>query len=271
MLDEVLDSARFPDRRCPDTVSEHIEKCPSCRMETERLRRAAQVWTPLQLGRADMLRLRLRTLKALRRPRRSARQWRGIGLAVVGVLIIGGGAFAAGLSIRTTQGGDTLTWPAAVAQTQPAQTRDGQHQRAAEVFEASEPELELEAVAPSLEPSPAPPSDSLAAMPARETDQDKRQQPRREAGERQTASQREAPRWLEAATAMRDHDAPRAEVALRALESSEDPITRDAASLALAELWIKGGQVTRARPLLVRLSASGATPLIRRRAAALLP
>jgi hypothetical protein len=76
--------------------------------------------------------------------------------------------------------------------------------------------------------------------------------------------------WTEAAQALSKNDAVRAEAALERLGHADSAATRDSARLSLAQLWLSQGRNTRARRLLGELSASGATPFIRRRASELL-
>jgi hypothetical protein len=76
--------------------------------------------------------------------------------------------------------------------------------------------------------------------------------------------------WERAAQALKARDVPRAENALGELAQSQDAATRDAALLARAQLWISQGRSAEARPVLETLAKTGATPLVRRRAAELL-
>jgi len=76
--------------------------------------------------------------------------------------------------------------------------------------------------------------------------------------------------WARVARALSASDWLRADEALVELSATSDPATRDAAELARAELWIAHGRGGALRASVERLSAFGATPLIRRRAARLL-
>jgi hypothetical protein len=76
--------------------------------------------------------------------------------------------------------------------------------------------------------------------------------------------------WAIAAEAMRNGKIREADRAFADLSLSADPRERDAAKLARAELWMANGHAAEARPLLAELAASGATPLVRKRAQALL-
>jgi hypothetical protein len=76
--------------------------------------------------------------------------------------------------------------------------------------------------------------------------------------------------WARVAQALSASDWTSADRALVELCSASDPATRDAATLARAELWIAHGQGASFRASVERLAQTGFTPLIRRRAARLL-
>jgi hypothetical protein len=76
--------------------------------------------------------------------------------------------------------------------------------------------------------------------------------------------------WATAAEAMRSGKVQEADRAFADLSFSADPRERDAAKLARAELWMANGHAAEARPILAELAATGATPLVRKRAQALL-
>lgn len=76
--------------------------------------------------------------------------------------------------------------------------------------------------------------------------------------------------WMRAAEALRRGDTAAAEAALERLSQSPRTATRQAAELALAQLWFSGGQRQRAKPLLVRLAEQAEAPVVRRRARELL-
>lgn len=77
--------------------------------------------------------------------------------------------------------------------------------------------------------------------------------------------------WIEAAQALRENHAARAEAALGRLGQSDDVATRDSARLSLAQLWLSEGKRDAAEQILRELSTKGATPFVRRRAQELLP
>jgi hypothetical protein len=76
--------------------------------------------------------------------------------------------------------------------------------------------------------------------------------------------------WVRVAEALSERDWTAADRALNELSANGDPATRDAADLARAELLIARGEAGSLRPLVERLARSGATGLVRTRAAALL-
>jgi hypothetical protein len=76
--------------------------------------------------------------------------------------------------------------------------------------------------------------------------------------------------WTRAEAALARGDRAEADRALAELSTHEQPAVRDAAALSRAQLWMAAGQAERARPVLERLSARGATAIVRKRAADLL-
>jgi hypothetical protein len=76
--------------------------------------------------------------------------------------------------------------------------------------------------------------------------------------------------WARAADALRENDFADADRAFDELCRAPDAPTRDAARLARAQLWIANGRGAEVRPVLVDLAATGATALVRQRAAELL-
>jgi hypothetical protein len=76
--------------------------------------------------------------------------------------------------------------------------------------------------------------------------------------------------WERVAKALEAGDFSTADAALNDLTTSGDNHARDAAALARAQLWITQGRGGEARGTLQHLAQHGKTPLIRRRAAALL-
>ena len=76
-----------------------------------------------------------------------------------------------------------------------------------------------------------------------------------------------APAWARAAEALRLNDFAAADRAFSDLGHAPDAATRDAARLARAQLWIAHGRAKEVTPVLQDLAATGATPLVRQRAA----
>lgn len=73
--------------------------------------------------------------------------------------------------------------------------------------------------------------------------------------------------WVAAAEAMRTGDYGAADRAFGDLTASPDARTRDEARLARAQVWVAQGRTAEARRELEQLAVSGATPLVRSRAA----
>jgi hypothetical protein len=86
-------------------------------------------------------------------------------------------------------------------------------------------------------------------------------------GSRSGASSGSVRAWARAASALREDNFDEADRAFDELCKAADPSTRDAARLARAQLWISRGREAAVRPILEQLAESGATPLIRQRAA----
>lgn len=73
--------------------------------------------------------------------------------------------------------------------------------------------------------------------------------------------------WIDAAAALRAGDYARAEQMFGEIARSADTRTRDEARLARAQVWLAQGRRSEAEPELEDLAGSGATPLVRQRAA----
>ncbi len=73
--------------------------------------------------------------------------------------------------------------------------------------------------------------------------------------------------WARAAEALRKDDFDGADRAFNELCGAPDAATRDAARLARAQLWIAHGRGAAVRPVLQNLATTGATALVRERAA----
>jgi hypothetical protein len=73
--------------------------------------------------------------------------------------------------------------------------------------------------------------------------------------------------WIDAAAALRAGDYARAEQMFGEIARSPDARTRDEARLARAQVWLAQGRRSEAEPELEDLAGSGATPLVRQRAA----
>jgi hypothetical protein len=78
-------------------------------------------------------------------------------------------------------------------------------------------------------------------------------------------------KWAAVAKSLRSKNYERAQRSLNELSQSGDAVERDTARLSLAQLWLQQGKTAQAQKLLRDLSASGASPFIRKRAGELLP
>jgi hypothetical protein len=95
-------------------------------------------------------------------------------------------------------------------------------------------------------------------------------QPRAASPERPSASPpsgKPGTGWIDAAAALRAGDYVRAEQMFGEIARSADARTRDEARLARAQVWLAQGRRSDAEPELEELAGSGATPLVRQRAA----
>jgi hypothetical protein len=225
---------------------EHLATCDDCRDAVGFLRRAREHQTP-NLSAEELSTLRLRVLPRLSWQQRPARRLRRPGLSL---------AFAVGVTAAASiAAGSLFVWR-------------GLGQREVEAARAV-PHAALPGPAPKQSPGPVatpqsviPPEPLQPATPA---------VPSTGARSMSTAPKAVASGlWSDAASALKADDLPRAERALGQLVEDSDSVTRDSAQLALAEIWMKNKQVSRARAALERLARSGATPAIRQRAGRLL-
>lgn len=224
---------------------DHLRECESCATElTQRLRWFAS-WDRSEPSPATIARLRFNAGSSRRRastPR--------LALAyAMAALLATGLASATGYFWQRAESEPERIPPAHPAASERANPPRPAAVRGEPAAVTSTPQLEA--------PAPEPESSKAAST-----------QPN---APRAATSAQVAETWSEAATALRQGDAQRATRALDDLSRSRDAATRDAARLALAELWMSQGNVVKARPVLQTLSGSGATPLIRKRAQELLP
>jgi hypothetical protein len=163
--------------------------------------------------------------------------------------------------------GDLADDPTAAA---PVESREAGAPSGPAALEVSVEQLPVAApVAPAPAPAPAPTAASPASAPARVATPALASTPESGHHVASTPTAAAPPRssWTLAATAMRAGDYAAAEAAFSDLASSPDASTRDAARLARAQVWIAQGHASKARGTLEDLSTSGATPLVRKRAA----
>lgn len=219
---------------------EHLRDCQSCAQELTQRLRWFSAWDRAEPSAAAIARLRLKTAATRRSsPRRLTFAYAAAALLATGL------ASATGYLWQRLDAPTPA--PSASAQVSlPASAQDRAVARPAQA---------------PLEAAPSPPP-AVASSESREAP--------KLATPRPVTSAQVAETWSEAATALRQGDTQRANKALDELSRSRDAATRDAARLALAELWMSQQQADKAQPLLRELAAKGATPLIRRRAKELL-
>ena len=213
----------------------------------ERMRRVADEWRTLEPTPAEVAAARARFVARTPR-RRGARVMPGtVALAIV---LAGSVAFA----------GARVVWRHAVA-SGPAVVQTPDPGGSARIRPAGRPALPGAAVepVPSVEVGPAA-IDVNDLPPAPLSPPSSRPSP-------QPGAVVAPNGWNEAAEAMRSGNYPRAERAFDELVRTGNERTRDEARLARAQVWIAQGRTTEARPELVGLAATGATPLVRKQAA----
>jgi len=250
--------------------------------ELTRRRRLSDVWRASAPTREEIAELRARIERRPRRARRS--RGKVIAVAVVQGLFFGGATLAAAAWIagralpRTPVGHAALVVPATArpawhprpdATARPEQLPPAEPMPAAafeDVTAVVRPpsgagttraegrslEKARARVAEPRSTTPAPSPSSAAAAPAS-----------------LSPAIQDGP-WTRVAQALSAGDWVAADRALGELAASADPSTRDAAELTRAELSIAHGQGNALSPVVERLARSGATPLIRERAEALL-
>ena len=207
----------------------------------ERGRRMALVWRKDVLQPSELAAMRGRLLRA--RQRHAVASRRLLALAIAAIALLAWGAWAAQSTLRARA-------PVHPAIVPPAASRLHSMLRPAHTPEPSEPVVALDVYALPLINEPARPTASAHAQSSAE-----QPEPRRRAA------------WTRAAEALNRGDTEAADKALEELTAEGSEESRDAAWLARAQTWVASGQPERARPVLIKLAASGATPLIRKRAA----
>lgn len=242
-------------------------------LERERRRRLSASWDRSALAPAELLRLRGRILPNVTGERpRERRRYLQIGYAVMVVLGVSAlaGAATRGLHyLRKDRDGarDEPTTAATVKSTSSGDTR----RNAAPVTSSEKADVAVPVDPVEGDQLNSSPAETAPATPSAEKSLSRASANN---GGRPpnvpSASTAKDPRWTEAADALRRSDMQAAERSLSGLAASSDPATRDAASLTLAELWLRAGQTSRARPVLAKLATRGATPVVRARAADLL-
>lgn len=274
--ESLFDAMRPGGRGLSPEQQEHLRRCAGCRISVERQRRLAAAWPAAEPAVAEVRAARARFMT----PAGKRRPIRMVPRAAALVVVLAAAAASAAVRVAVTRwtrpahetavSMDSLPGvPAAKARRHGVAARLHPDAPAGDAGVASgptvtetAPELAVEdlppspAVAPSSTHRVVVPSFPLAAPSA--------------AAEPSKKTEPSPSPWTVAAAAMRDGDYQGAEAAFDTLARSTDPSTRDAARLARAQVWIADGRAAEARPELEDLSTTGATPLVRKRATALL-
>jgi hypothetical protein len=275
----LLASARNDDGGLPADLATHLATCEVCRVARERARRMAEAWRELEPRATDVAAARARLVD--RSPRR-VRSRVLPGALAFAVLLLGAGAFA-GARVASMRALHATTAPRAPA------TMLGEGTSAPRPPAVGHPRIPaLQAVSASASSAPPAGADVRAPPPAPPEAHRLVQAPpsasnafagSRLGGSPQAPETRAAPdesakgtvpgggAWAAAADAMRAGDYAGAERAFGALARSDDPRTRDEARLARAQVLVAQGRAGEARAELEGLASSGATPLVRARAA----
>jgi hypothetical protein len=294
LQEKLLERARMPGIRLSLEHRSHLGDCESCRTTVERTRRLARTWQSLAPSAEETAAVR-RRISSQREPERARRTTSA--MLVFAILVLTAAASAATGAVPSRR-----IWAhlgsAALATRDAFVTSIGQRRHAqapgAVVWPLVPPPAAIEsppalAVAP---PDPLPiegkgPDAMAKGASGTSFDADdhrSRSSPRRArnrhaapAAPAQASAQAAGPSraeppphpWIEAASAMRAGDYVRAERALDALIGGGDAVTRDAARLARAQIWLARDRAADAAKELDALSETGATPYVRERAGAL--
>jgi hypothetical protein len=251
---------------CADPET-HLAPCEACRVSAERLRRMTEVWKDIEPDASEIREARVRFLS--RRGRRS-RSRALPGVVAFAVLLAGAGALGAArvaskppsdppVATGTAEANEPA--PPALAARKLVTGRALERAASPSRVDSRPPSPFAAAERPSERSARSVPSASTAerdvARPA----------PREARGPVEPVRAEPAEAWATAATAMRAGDYAAAERAFGELARSNDPRTRDEARLARAQVLMAEGRTGQARAELSDLAASGATSLVRSRAA----
>ncbi|HEX4340504.1 MAG TPA: hypothetical protein VH062_31565 [Polyangiaceae bacterium] len=242
--------------------------------ELELRERLGRVWRESAPANSDVVELRARLLRRGRRPRRSRRKMIAVGIVqglMFGGATLAAAAWVAGIPMPVFGHRASVSVPAQVE----SAPRRSPAPVAGDVVVVPVPAGDVptaafdDQVAPAHhdEPKRARPQNSPAVAPSSVAATTENAAPAESAAPPENAA---GGPWARVAEALSNKDYARAEQSLGELTVSTDPTTRDAAELARAELRIARGQGGSLRPDVERLSQTGATALIRRRAARLL-
>lgn len=230
-------------------------------VESERLRRMALVWSEDRASDRECATAR-RACARRSRARSSAAGRPVLAMAALMLVMIGGVvAWASQPGMRNWLLNTAEPEPA-----RPAASLQPPHRvpigQAASAAPPESPALSAESL--PLLPPEEPSSRSSTALPASSSPA-----PVPSSSSSATAALEQDPKstaWERAAESMRNSDPESADTALAEIARGSDAEAADAAWLARAQIWISQGREKEAAPVLDRLAANGATPLIRRRA-----
>jgi hypothetical protein len=292
LQEKLLERARIPSLGLSLEHRRHLNGCESCQTTVERTRRLARTWQSLAPSAEETAAVRKR-ISNLREPERGRRRT-SVTLVFAILVLAAAGSAAAGAAPSRRVWAHLAS--AAVATRDAFVTSIGKYRHAEAPSAVVSPlvarpvAIESAAAALPVAPPDALPIErngpaALAKGPSGTSLDANEHRPRsspRRARYRRAGPARSAPAssvttgpnraeppphpWVEAASAMRAGDYPRAERALEALIGDADAVTRDAARLARAQIWLAQDRAAEAVNELDALSKTGATPYVRSRA-----
>ncbi|MDX2055773.1 MAG: hypothetical protein SFV15_25445 [Polyangiaceae bacterium] len=237
----------------------HLASCSVCRRELELLRRMQSSWDKRELSPQQISYLR-RRIAARSNDHGARSRYRTpvrVGLAM---LLVGTAATAAagtfiwsGFGARTESAGSIPTASTAIIAPAPAPSVGA----SVPVEAGASTAAKAPEVKGVVRANRSIPRSAVVALPGEQRDT------------KSAATPNDA-RWGKVAEAMKQGDEAKAEVMLNGIVRSADSESKDAARLALAEMWISSQRREESRPVLAELSRTGSTPLIRKRATELL-
>jgi len=242
-------------------TAKYIEPEEETRLLEERGRRMAEAWRQLEPAPGEIAAARARMLRAKRDPKRGRVLPGAVGIAIV---LAGSAAFAGwktGALDRVLMHQATTAAPQVTSPPSPAAAPRSVRSPSGSV-PAEPPQVDREAPPIAPDPTHAARIVPSAIAPASTSGTPTPSEVPVPVG---APTPRET--WAAAAEALRKADYAGADLAFASLAASSDPRTRDEARLARAQVWVAQGRRVEARSELGSLAKSGATPLVRSRAA----